>query len=845
MATVHYYVDTAASSGGDGTTSATTGTNRAFHSLGNAITAVFAAYPNFVTSTVNPVIHCAASTGVADSAPSTFPTFTSNATYYLTIQVDSAVRHSGIYNTSKYRIEANAGAIYDKPPAYTRFIGLQSLNTQDDLNVYHWWLNSVPGCRIISCIARFVDKNYTYGTQTYVAPGVDMLSSPTIITNCLFYGGNGTHGHAGSSAIAGPNAGVNSYIVAYNNTIIGFGAANDATSVGIVDGYSKVTAYNNIVIGYSSFGNPAFAKDYNVSDLATTTYLGTHGRASQTVIFVDATSSLKNYNLDLSDAAAKGYGTNLSADATYPFTDDIAGNTRSDPWDVGAFAFVAGGGTATSASVAASGSSVTASVGTVTVTAITSGISRTVNVTGSIATTALGTALASAKANKYPSGVNAQSNTGTVVIAGTDVIRAIGVQATSAIGQVAVSANNITAVVGLSASIQLGNESPVANANTYPSGQIINTAVGSVSIGNIGNASLNPAGVQSVSSIGSPNIHGNSNEYLIGNQAISAIGTVSVNTSGNSAVTTSGVNAVGSIGMLSIHTTANVNSVGVSAVGQIGIVTDSDSGNVIPVGVQATGQVGNVSAVIFNSTAVNPSGISVNAGVGSVSVASITYARPNGVELTGSVGTVQPYSTSNVSINGLFALTSINPVAVDGGSTVLVTGIQAQTALGTVQDRDSANVTISGVEAVSRVGSATVGLLGPAIVDVTGVQAVGQLGLAYIPGEPVNTFPVGVQASCPTPPGFCLAISNNNAVASTVVSAGGPRHGGGFGTFMYQAPVKPKATVSNARVTVLPSNQAPSVSVSGVKIGDLNRSNLTLNRSRSRSKTTFTTGAVE
>jgi len=347
VATVHSYVDTASTSGGDGTTSATTGANRAFVSLNAALAALYVAYPNFVTSTVNPVIHCAASGGANDAtAPGTYPAFTSSATYYLVVQVDSANRAAGIYNTSKYRLEGSY-FVHGSIPSYTRLIGLQQLESADDLNVFFVSCAAHLGCQILYNIARFADKNYTYGTLTHVSPGNDMGTStaPTIVANNLFYGGVGTHGRSGSSSIGGANAGVNSYLVAYSNTIVGFGAANDTSGVAIVDGYSRIKAVNNLVMGWASFGNPNWTgTDYNASDLATTTYLGTHGRASQTFTFVDAVGTPKNYQLASTDTGAKGYGTDLSSDATFPITDDITGTTRTTPWDIGAFVFQAASG---------------------------------------------------------------------------------------------------------------------------------------------------------------------------------------------------------------------------------------------------------------------------------------------------------------------------------------------------------------------------------------------------------------------------------------------------------------------------------------------------------------------
>lgn len=60
---------------------------------------------------------------------------------------------------------------------------------------------------------------------------------------------------------------------------------------------------------------------------------GTGSRTSQTFTFVGGS----NYHLSPADAGAKGFGTDLSADATFPFDDDYDGDTRpiGATWDIG------------------------------------------------------------------------------------------------------------------------------------------------------------------------------------------------------------------------------------------------------------------------------------------------------------------------------------------------------------------------------------------------------------------------------------------------------------------------------------------------------------------------------
>ena len=65
---------------------------------------------------------------------------------------------------------------------------------------------------------------------------------------------------------------------------------------------------------------------------------------NMTVTFVDAANW--DYHLSASDTSAKNAGTDLSGDATYPFSTDCDVATRSAPWDIGSDE-VAGGSSAT------------------------------------------------------------------------------------------------------------------------------------------------------------------------------------------------------------------------------------------------------------------------------------------------------------------------------------------------------------------------------------------------------------------------------------------------------------------------------------------------------------------
>ena len=125
----------------------------------------------------------------------------------------------------------------------------------------------------------------------------------------------------------------------YNNTFI---------SCGIGIRYDNATAAlvkNNIFEGCTTdlTGTYAAGADANATDNASLNYTVTGGgntgdRLSQTFTFASAT----DFAITGADAGARTFGLDLTADASYPFADDIDGNVRGATWDIGAFQVTAG-----------------------------------------------------------------------------------------------------------------------------------------------------------------------------------------------------------------------------------------------------------------------------------------------------------------------------------------------------------------------------------------------------------------------------------------------------------------------------------------------------------------------
>jgi hypothetical protein len=124
----------------------------------------------------------------------------------------------------------------------------------------------------------------------------------------------------------------------YSNTLY-----NNATGW-LSAAYQKTRLINNLsysnTTGFGGGAEPG--SDYNLDGPSGSTAPGANSKNAATVTFVD--SANLDLHLATGDAGAKDSGTDLSADANYPFAFDIDGTTRAGTWDIGADEYVAAGG---------------------------------------------------------------------------------------------------------------------------------------------------------------------------------------------------------------------------------------------------------------------------------------------------------------------------------------------------------------------------------------------------------------------------------------------------------------------------------------------------------------------
>jgi hypothetical protein len=251
-------------------------------------------------------------------------------TPYLSSEVGTSQRHNGKWDDTKYRLEISNTVAISSTVDYIRIDGLQvKLTSNAGANIHAISVRgsatgNTTDIRVTNNIVQGVlsgSASNNYGILSYQGTaGSNVIK----IANNIVYGFNNS-----SSGVGIGMTGVTSYI--YNNTVVN-------SYIGYFSSGSTTTLINNIVKGSGDTnaynGTFASGSDYNATDGTDSVGTGTHNRVSQTFSFVNADGN--DFHLASTDAGAKDFGVNLSADANLAFSTDIDGDTRSGLWDIGA-----------------------------------------------------------------------------------------------------------------------------------------------------------------------------------------------------------------------------------------------------------------------------------------------------------------------------------------------------------------------------------------------------------------------------------------------------------------------------------------------------------------------------
>jgi len=317
------YVNTASTVGGDGTTNATTGANRAFKSLLDAINSL----PDVLTMPV--VIYCDGAGG-PDTTPVNQKPFdmVTSAANYLLITTNAANRARAPHDPARYTLMGtNTSVLYNNIPSHIRIDGIQVQLT-------------------ITNGGTFIGIKTSNANE--VATDIDARISNSVV-KCVVSNGNaigfntrfplapaGGNAYVWNSVAYGCTTGFNNdfpgaqYV---NNTAFdnNFGYVDDGGNSNSMKVINSLAAKGTKAGSIGFVGTFAPGSNFNAADDGNRAP-GANSSAVRTFTFVNAATG--DVHLAPTDTGAKDLGT--SDPLAGRFGDDIDGVPRSGIWDIGA-----------------------------------------------------------------------------------------------------------------------------------------------------------------------------------------------------------------------------------------------------------------------------------------------------------------------------------------------------------------------------------------------------------------------------------------------------------------------------------------------------------------------------
>ena len=250
--------------------------------------------------------------GHPDTNALTIGGWTTNATYFITMTTLSGARHN-LTRNSGYEIQINDEWVttVNDTQANTHFIGISISNLKSTGNTA--FKSNVDGTILDSCLI--------YGTNDGITTtsGTGMVVVNTTVYSCAGCGimSDGSEGYYAYNDVI-INCGTGIYATNYRTTLVKNCYAGGCTTAGYyLDGiYGAMT----FTTSFSSDGSRS------TTVVALSTSAGTY--------FTNVTAGSENCTKKTGSSLIEA-GTDLHADATYPFTWDYTGTTRAGTWDCG------------------------------------------------------------------------------------------------------------------------------------------------------------------------------------------------------------------------------------------------------------------------------------------------------------------------------------------------------------------------------------------------------------------------------------------------------------------------------------------------------------------------------
>lgn len=253
-------------------------------------------------------------------------------TPYLATHAGRNMRHSGKFTARCYFLSTSdaTGSLKLNTASgndhWFEISGLQIKNTVGDGFSAGDNSTSAEVMYFDSCI--FIGSNNSSTSTSHSGIDISGGSGTWRISNCLFYSWN-------STAASNNNAGV--HVNQTSSTAYIYNCNSWDGDRGFVQIVGTGVAKNSIVTAGTSAsptgwqGSWDAASTNNVDNRSAAP--GSNAKNGQVPAYVDSTNL--DFHLKSSDNVALGAGVDLSADANYPFTNDIDQGTRSGTWDRG------------------------------------------------------------------------------------------------------------------------------------------------------------------------------------------------------------------------------------------------------------------------------------------------------------------------------------------------------------------------------------------------------------------------------------------------------------------------------------------------------------------------------
>lgn len=318
------YVNTASTAGGDCTTNATAGANRACPTL----FAAEALLPADITTGENQGVWTILCEGTAaDTTNVVFSGTVTDAAHYILVRGNAL---GAAWDDTKYRIQYTSNTAESVISLAEKYVKLDRLQIYTERTTYTRDGIAIPnpfgGVEISHCLVRGNFSGTAGPTALYAGISITTTqTTPNKVWNNIVSGWT----RADGALLSGIRV---NYATAYlyNNTTVG-------NYYGILRSAGTVSLKNNLATGNAIDYSGTFA--VAVTNLSGDTSSPNSELREKSVTFLDAPNS--DYHLGAADPDAIGTGTDLSGDLIIPFAVDIDGQVRGDNWDVGADQHVA------------------------------------------------------------------------------------------------------------------------------------------------------------------------------------------------------------------------------------------------------------------------------------------------------------------------------------------------------------------------------------------------------------------------------------------------------------------------------------------------------------------------